>query len=305
MKPSPVLILIAFLLVGALSCGADEEPVYLLTPDATAGPHGVAVLERTFRVRVDDTVSTRLYFPTTSDGDLLAGPLPVALFIQGGAVSPDQYSWLSTHLASQGYLVAAPDHFANLAIFSIGNGPDLIDALDRAHLRSGDLLKGRVSPDPALVLGHSLGGVIAIKAWLDQPTRFNQLILLQSQPDPADTDRLASRSFDPGQVFAIGASRDERITPETIHADLNLFRDDVPLAIIDGLNHFQLVEGATPTQSALDGAASIDTATGRDRLLSLLDLVLTFHQDPASIDLFDSALWPDGVLTFDEYRAAP
>ena len=296
-----LLIILATFLVTATACGGDD-PVHLLAPEATPGDFGVAVLERDFRVRVDDRVRTQIYLPTTDTETLADGPFPVVLFLEGGAVTTDQYAWIATHIASQGYLVVMPEHFANLAIFSIGNGADVVEALDRASQRDGDPLFGRVDPTPAVVMGHSLGGVIAIKTWLDRRERFSQLVLLQSRPDTADTDRLAEATFEPGEVFAIGGSEDLRITPELIAEELARFSAPVPLAIIDGQNHFQLVDGSTPGQAARDGAATIDDATGRARLLALLDLILQSHREPGTVDITDPDTWPEGVIPFEAYQ---
>lgn len=302
MKFSSLLVLIAVFLVGALSCGADEELIPLYTPEATSGDYGVAVLERTFRIRVDDTVHAQLYFPTDNTGAIVDGELPVVLFIEGGAVQTDQYAWLAAHIASQGYLVAAPSHFQNLAIFSIGNGADLLNAMDKASSREGDQLFQRVSSEPALAMGHSLGGVIATKTWLAQRERFSHLVLLQSRPDPADSDDLAEASFAPGEVFAIAGSEDLRITPETVAEELGLFSAPVPLAVVEGQNHFQLVDGSTPGQAALDGPARVDDAQGRARLLAMIDLLLENKANPGALDVTDPVNWPDGVLTFEEYQ---
>lgn len=283
-------VMVAVLL--CVGCGGPE-PVDILEPD---GRFGVMVVERGFRVRLDQVVDAQIYLPTVEVGEVAPGPHRVVLFIQGGLVEPVQYGWLAEHLARRGYLVVMPEHVLDLAIFSIGHGAEVVEALDRASRRSGDFFEGLVDEAPAVVMGHSLGGVIAVKTWLDRPERFAHVVMLQSIPDSADAARLAERRFEPGEVFAVAGERDGRITVEEIQAELTLFADPVLLAVVEGLNHYQLLDSPTAGQQASDWPATVDREVGRGRLLALLDLFMEFVEDPDEDAVLVPSSWPDGVV---------
>lgn len=284
---------LAVMVVGLGGACGGSEPVDLVAPSEDA--FGVMLLERTFRVRADDAVDARLYIPTEVLGEAAPGPHPVVLFVQGGLVKPEQYGWIGEHLASQGYLVVMPEPLFDLAIFSIGNGADVVEAMDRASGRSGDFLEGLVDESPAVVMGHSLGGVIATKTWLDRRERFSLLVLLQSIPDPSDADRLEEAAFEPGEVFAVAGEVDGRITVEEIAEELGLFAGEVPLAVVEGMNHFQMIDGPTASQQESDWPAEVSREVSRGRVLALLDRVLASRHDD-SLDMSSSAAWPEGVV---------
>lgn len=292
-----VAMAVAMATVAATGC-ADPEPTFLVEPSADdVGDYGVAVVERDLRVRVDDTVSTLVYLPTDGPRELADGPFELALLLHGGDVKAHQYAWLARHLARRGFVVAAPEHAFDLAIFSTGNGPAVIDAIDRASDRSGDLLEGRVSDEPAIATGHSLGGVVATKTWLRAPDRVSHLLLLQSIPDSADADDLNERSS-AGRVFAIAGERDGRIPPDEIADELRLFDTKIPLAVVEGQNHFQLVDGPEPSRFASDHPATIDESTGRRRLLETVDVFIDDYRGDDT-DFADPQHWPSGVEPHD------
>ena len=98
------------------------------------------------------------------------GPFPIVLFSHGYGGFPEQSATLTTHLASWGYVVAAPDHVERSLSGLLGTGLDGVTkrtdtdvlqatlALVRADAdRSGSPLAGILDPTRVAVAGHSAG----------------------------------------------------------------------------------------------------------------------------------------------------
>lgn len=101
------------------------------------------------------------------------GPFPVVLFSHGMGGYRMQSSFLMTHLASWGFVVAAPEHpERGLAVLvadgvpSGDNGPAAMREtralLESENQRSGARLEGMVDASRLAVTGHSAGGAAVI-----------------------------------------------------------------------------------------------------------------------------------------------
>ena len=108
--------------------------------------------------------------------DPSGGPYPIVLFSHGFAGFPEQSVDLTTHLASWGYVVAAPDHVERslgglLGTASQGVAPredtEVLGAtLDLVEAQAEDVsspLSGLVDPDAVAVAGHSAGAGAAYR----------------------------------------------------------------------------------------------------------------------------------------------
>ena len=117
-----------------------------------------------------------------------SGGYPVVVFSHGFAGFPEQSVTLTTHLASWGYVVAAPTHVERsldglLGTAAKGVAPSTdpkvlsatLDLVEAQSNKTGSLLHGLVSADEAAVAGHSAGASAAYEAASADP-RFKAWI---------------------------------------------------------------------------------------------------------------------------------
>lgn len=97
------------------------------------------------------------------------GPFPLVLFAHGFAAFRDQSTFLTAHLASWGFVVAAPDYLERGLGAQLGQPPvttygdvelgrATVDLLKAENARAGSLLEGIVSAERIAITGHSAGG---------------------------------------------------------------------------------------------------------------------------------------------------
>jgi len=160
------------------------------------GPHAVGRTTITIvdPDRGDRTLPVDIWYPAVDDGatpasvyDLLVaaivsdvaldnppaadGSFPLLVFSHGNAGVRYQSIFLQEHLASQGFIVAAPDHVGNTALDAINPSPPPFEAKDRPldislvidellalDADPADPLYGIVNEERIGVLGHSFGG---------------------------------------------------------------------------------------------------------------------------------------------------
>lgn len=260
----------------------DADPRFVDAPGAR-GPFGVAVGE------LDAPAAARVFVPVGEP----AHPRPIAMVFQGGLVDVERYDWLGQHLASKGYVTALPRHVGDLAFFQPGAWRRVHDELQRRADEDAGALAGFLDDRPGVALGHSLGGVVAAKAWLGDPERLRTLVLLASQPDPADD--AAARTD--GRVLSITGELDLRITPDEVATSAAALAAPTTIAVVDGMNHFQWTEHATAGELATDGEARTTDESARSRALVLVDDALRELEGDAPLVLDDVAAWPYGVST--------
>ncbi|MFZ1864236.1 MAG: hypothetical protein WAU39_08455 [Polyangiales bacterium] len=102
------------------------------------------------------------------------GPFPLVLFAHGYASYRNQSTFLTTHLASWGFVVASVDYLERGLASVLGQQPDpqledteltrmVVGLMASENDRAGGLLEGRVSTDRIAITGHSAGGGTAIR----------------------------------------------------------------------------------------------------------------------------------------------
>ncbi|MAU08528.1 MAG: hypothetical protein CL607_01805 [Anaerolineaceae bacterium] len=136
--------------------GAEEVIVYpyMTNPDSSMGMEptvtGQAIAEAPF--------------------DLDSGPYPLVILSHGFSLGRTGYAWLAEHLASYGFVVAAPQHYElvdeTLSDFwraSITRPQEIHVVLDyvEAQSASGDFT-GLIDTERIAVVGHSYGGYTAL-----------------------------------------------------------------------------------------------------------------------------------------------
>jgi dienelactone hydrolase len=103
-----------------------------------------------------------------------AGPFPLVLFAHGFASYRNQSTFLTTHLASWGFVVASVDYLERGLASVLGAQPDpiiedteltrmVVALLASENEREGGSLQGRVATDRIAITGHSAGGGTAIR----------------------------------------------------------------------------------------------------------------------------------------------
>ncbi len=122
-------------------------------------------------------------YPTDAHRDIDAsadGPFPVLVFSHGFAAYPTMYQFLTTHLASWGIVVVAPDHRERGLLAALGGARTEVDdtevlltARDTALAASADegaLLGGTMDPSRQATAGHSAGTFAAVQGARRTPT---------------------------------------------------------------------------------------------------------------------------------------
>ena len=135
-----------------------------------------------------------------------AGGFPIVLFSHGYAGYPEQSVSLTTHLASWGFVVAAPDHversldgILGTAAVGVTKSTDpavlsaTLDLVDKAGSDPGPL-HGLVDPERVAVIGHSAGAGAAyatasadprVTTWISYSVGFGD----QAGPAPAAPEK--------------------------------------------------------------------------------------------------------------------
>ncbi len=279
-------------LASALAC-APPAAERLLDPDPSAtgalgerGAYGALVQRRSLAPAEGGSVDADVVVPV--DGPS-AGPFPVVVLLHGGAVPPERYRWLGAHLASRGAVVAAPTHPFDVPFFAVDHAARALAGVRTAGAAEGDALFGLVG-EAALVCGHSLGGVVAAKAWRDEPA-FGALALLASYPDPADT--FGGRA---GRVVSLAGGADGKTTLAEAVEGAAAF-DDAQVVVVDGMTHYQWTDGATEGELASDAPPTEPDDDVRRVALAFVDALVEEVANEVPWPFDDPASWPEGAST--------
>lgn len=146
------------------------------------------------------------------------GPFPLVLFSHGFGGYRDQSTLITTHLASWGFVVAAPDHLERGLASVFGERPAVpmtddqvlratADLLDAESARPGAELSGIVAPGRLAIVGHSAGGFAAIH-FASQPDVVTYVSLAAGATTGARPTALADKA----SLYMVGAL--DGIVPE-------------------------------------------------------------------------------------------
>lgn len=279
------------LLVLLLGC-TPEAPTLLLAADPARsglpgdeGPNGALALSTTVAARVSEAIDVTLVIPVDEDEKPAGSDWPVVVLVQGGLVPPERYLWMASHWASRGYATVAPSFPMDLALFASDNA---VSALRELRQHPPSLVDPAFSAEtPAAVTGHSLGGVVAAKAWLDAPETFTALGFWASYPDTADD--VSAKDGRPVLSLIGDAEGEARV--DDAREGAARFGDTPWFGVIDGMNHYQWTDDATEKELSNDGVATRDLPSTRHDALVVIDTFLDAHlrDDPAALDSLTNA----------------
>ena len=176
---------------------------------------------------------------------IVNNPKKNIIFVPGGLVTPDSYSYLAMKLAMEGYNVTIIKPIFHLAILSPNQGKRYVDdSLDN------------------VIIGHSLGGVVSSLVAANNEA-ISQVILLGSYP---------IKDISNQEVLIISAEFDLGMDEEAFDNSLQYVSSNTVLIDIAGGNHAQF--GWYGPQKG-DGEATITTLQQQDLVI---DYIIDFIQ---------------------------
>lgn len=196
-----------------------------------------------------------------ADAAPASGDFPLLAFSHGNSGLRRQSTFLTTHLASWGFVVVAPDHmgntFAEMLLLDVEqrkevhraarrNRPRDLDAAIAIAMAGGEGMP-RLDLNRIGVLGHSFGGWTAMK----MPARDRRVRAVCGLA-PASEPFVGRRAFDDGELpfrdqvaaFVVAGAEDVLVDLET-SVDPLFARLAAPRALvaIEGADHFHFCDG--------------------------------------------------------------
>jgi pimeloyl-ACP methyl ester carboxylesterase len=171
----------------------------------------------------------------------------------------------------------------DLALFASDNA---VSALRELRQHPPELVDPLFSTEtPAAVVGHSLGGVVAVRAWLAEPEMFTALGLWASYPASGDDVSVV----DNRSVLSLIGSDDEKAPLNVTRAGAARFWDPVWFGVVDGMNHYGWTDDATEKELASDGDAGRSVTEARNDVNVVIDTFLDAHLrgDAGAVDGLD------------------
>ncbi len=236
-----------------LGCGpGDRSALKTLSPQV-----GFARLE--LRANSTDFTTVDVYLPLDAN-QVPQQARPGLVYVQGGLVAVERYSWQAVALAERGYVVALPRSPGDLAIFSGENQPSVLEAMKNPG--PGSVLSGAVNPNFIAVAGHSLGGVMAGRAALPRALPFQALIIQASFYDPAD---LAGATPPVKRLYAptlyLAGQADCQAKLDTVTKSFSTVPSPAALVTLPGVTHYQFTnDAATDVKNKCAPTASLEVA---------------------------------------------
>jgi predicted dienelactone hydrolase len=325
-------------LIGVLlpACGGDGgssggAPSPTAAPPAVSdpalpGPYAVGVTELTF-IRNSNTtgeeriLKTLVWYPAGDaardqpleptlkgviDAEAAAdsGPFPIVMFSHGSGGIPHQSTYYTSHLASHGFVVAAPPHPGNtiddcfpcrdqaVLLDSFLNRPDdirfVLDSLLPLNDDAESHLYGALDAERVGMSGHSFGGLVTVQlARQDGP--FSAALAMA--PPGGRIAGLVDLKIDI-PIMIMGGKLD---TATPVEQQQEYFDS------IDGVPHFLLVFPKGThflfSDACVPGLAACDESLSQERGHELIDLYATafFKTYLAGETGYESYLQPDAA----------
>jgi len=186
-------------------------------------------------------------YPAGRDAGAATGTFPVVLFSHGSSGIRFQSTFLTSHLASWGIIVASPDHWSR-DLFHTLSAPvgdrnssvtELLETLDLVtaeNVRPGSRLEGMVDAERVVAMGHSAGGGTILGAALDD--RIDGYISLASGALGMGSDPSTAPALPDKPSFFIAGALDAIISAEeSTRPSFEAVPGPSRLWIIDGVGH--------------------------------------------------------------------
>jgi pimeloyl-ACP methyl ester carboxylesterase len=283
-------------LLESITPTGDEDGAY-----GQRGTHGASVVTTTVRVRGDAVTDVDVVYPTDSNGERAPGAWSTAVMVQGGAVKVEDYHWWAAHMASRGVVVVMPHFLLDLAFFEQGDALDALRSVRDQAVRGDGPVAHALSNQASLAVGHSLGGVVAQKAWLDGGDDVSHLLLAASVPDSgSDLSQLQARTT--GAVLSLAGELDGLIGPDQVQEGARDFAAPTTAAQVEGLTHFQWTDvPADQVQEREPDPSPLTTEEARARALWLADAFVSswLGDDAGTRTVADPGAWPPYLRALD------
>ena len=169
-----------------------------------------------------DPVVAGAVAPSFRDAPAATGPFPLVLFSHGAASYRQQSSFLTTHLASWGFVVASPDYLERGLTGVLGEPPaaarpdtvvagEAIDLVRNLSAADDGLLSGTVDPTRVFPVGHSAGGAESQRLLSrgDVPSAVS----LAAGVSPLQLANMTAPLLPPGKAVAWIGGRNDGISP--------------------------------------------------------------------------------------------
>lgn len=232
--------------VGITTLALDTGPLVEIWYPAVQGTTGTDTYDmreftpEAIRALLTGDADSTFTIEAGRDANAAEGPFPVVLFSHGSAGIRQQSSFLTSHLASWGMVVASPDHPSRDLNNRLGGGPeeptDSVDDLlgTLALLTDQNLdgpLAGRMDLDAVGAVGHSAGGGTVLAAATDPAIAGYVSMASGILGGDGSPDLPAKPSF-----FLAG-TEDAVVTPERTRAAFEAVPAPTLLWVIEGVGH--------------------------------------------------------------------
>lgn len=256
-----LLVLALSIALGCGSGGATPSPRAAATFSWDAavapGPHGVGVTtvevvdtsrptapNRTFPGSPDRRMAVEIWYPSAASGvdaardapvDTDGGPYPLIVFAHGVSSNRLLTASFTRHLASHGYVVAAPDFpLSNSSapggatLADLPNQPAdvsfVIDQMLAFNAEEGNLMHSAINPDAIGLAGHSYGAFTALLTVYgpDRDERIRAVLPIAGSGCVIDATAVADTSVPimlmAGSVDLVVPASESRVAYDLAHA---------------------------------------------------------------------------------------
>lgn len=226
------------------------------------------------------------------------GPFPLVLFSHGFASYRVQSTFLTTHLASWGFVVISPDYLERGLRSVLGEPPpagradtavadEAIEAARAATIAPGNLLEGRIDASTIYPVGHSAGGGTTLRL-LSRPDVVSGIPLAAGLGpfQLMDAARLLPADKD---VMWIGARRDAVAAIDNVRNGFTYTAGERKLIELSGSGHVNAFSDICEIGEG--GAVEIARAAG----IPVPEALLALGNDGCRVPAFKDSpqVWPE------------